>query len=435
MSIQSRRTFLKGALAATAVAPLILPSRSRAVPGPNSRVCMAFIGLGAQGRQLLRTMPWCDIQVVAVCDVDANRRDNALNMLRGFYAEHPEKGTMACEAYRDFREVLARPDVDAVCIATPDHWHAIITLAALKAGKDVYCEKPLTHNIHEAIEVMDAVRKHRRILQTGSMQRSMSEFRVAAELVRNGVIGKLKHVECTFGGAPRPCDLPEETPDPGLDWDLWLGPAPARPYHSILCPRGANHGFPDWRSYVEYGGGGNCDFGAHHLDCAHWGMDMDASGPVEIRPPEKPDDPFGAWLVYENGVTVTTLKRFEECSGVHFIGSDGEVWADRGYFRIKRGEESIKSQFQAEKQYLGDAKIRLIASKSHADDFLARIADRGRTVASEIEGGHTAIACHLLNLACIHRKTLKWNPKKYRFVDGTGEKAWLTRDYRKPWKV
>ena len=144
--------------------------------------------------------------------------------------------------------------MDAVCIATPDHWHALITLAALKAGKDVYCEKPLTHTIHEAIEVMAAVKQHRRVLQTGSMQRSMAEFRVACELVRNGALGKLQRITCMVGGPGRPCNLPAQPEEPGLDWDRWLGPAPVRPYHSDLCPRGVYNGYPDWRSYAEYGG-------------------------------------------------------------------------------------------------------------------------------------------------------------------------------------
>src|SRR5208282_2381313 len=161
-----------------------------------------------------------------------------------------------CAAYDDFRELIARKDIDAVCIATPDHWHATVTLAALKSGKDVYCEKPLTHNIHEAVKVIKAVPAHHRVLQTGSMQRSMNEFRVACELVRNGVIGKIERVECSFGDPARPCDLPEESPEPGLDWNLWCGPAPLRGYSSVLSPHGSSYkDFPAWRDYREYGSG------------------------------------------------------------------------------------------------------------------------------------------------------------------------------------
>jgi len=428
-SESSRRDFLK--LGAAAAIPFILPSRIlSAETSPNSKLGVGIIGFGTQGHILLNVFIQMDIKILAVCDVAQASRDDAKAHVDEKY------GNKDCATYKDFRELLSRKDIDAVIIATPDHWHAIITLAALKAGKDVYCEKPLTHNIHEAIEVMEAVRKHKRVLQTGSMQRSMSTFRIGCELVLNGVIGKLTHIDCGFGIAPRPCDLPEEQPEPGLDWDMWLGPAPVRPYSSVLRPRGAHFGYPNWRLYQEYGGGGNCDFGAHHLDIAHWGMGMDESGPVEIRPPERQGDDYGSLLTYANGVTVRTVKRLEgDRGGLMFTGTEGQVWADRDYFKFVRGSETIMSQNVAAQRYLRDAKIKLIRTRSHVDDFLERVKDRGRPVSCEIEGAHTAIACHLINQACIHNATIKWDPKKMRFVGGTGDKKWLTRDYRKPWKV
>ena len=157
-------------------------------------------------------------------------------------------------------------------IATPDHWHAIIAIAATDAGKDIYCEKPLTDTIHEARALVQAVRSQQRVFQTGSMQRSMPEFRTACELVRNGVIGKISRVEAGFGGPAKWCDLPAEPMEPGLDWDMWLGPAPLRDYNEILSPRGVNKHFPMWRMYREYGGGMVTDWGAHHLDIAQWGL-------------------------------------------------------------------------------------------------------------------------------------------------------------------
>jgi predicted dehydrogenase len=198
---------------------------------------MGFIGMGKQSRGLLGGFLGQDTRVLAVCDVDTTRREDAKQRVDEYYAQ---KGASVagCAAYNDFREIIGRKDIDAVCIATPDHWHAYITLAALRAGKDVYCEKPLTYNIHEAIEVMRTVPRCRRVLQTGSMQRSMKEFRIACELVRNGAIGRLQRIECQFGDPAAPCDLPEEPMEPGLDWDLWLGPAPKRPYNSVLSPRG-----------------------------------------------------------------------------------------------------------------------------------------------------------------------------------------------------
>jgi predicted dehydrogenase len=433
----SRRLFLARAATAATASPLLLSFPLRATePGPNSLVNMAFIGMGLQNRGLLGFFLSRNVKVVGFCDVDTTRREHALKIVADFHKDHPDKGAFACRAYNDFREIIDRKDVDAVCIATPDHWHALITLAALKAGKDVYCEKPLTHTIREAIEVMAAVKQHRRVLQTGSMQRSMAEFRVACELVQNGALGKLQRITCMVGGPGRPCDLPAQPEEPGLDWDRWLGPAPVRPYHSDLCPRGVYEGYPNWRGYSEYGGGAICDFGAHHFDIAQWALGMDESGPVEVRPPEKPDAVHGAVMVYENGVTVTQVERGGKMrwGGIRFFGTDGEVEVDRGQFEFVRGGKSIP-QGRAEKEFLANAKIRLYASKSHGDDFLARVADRKRPVASEIEGGHTAILCCLVNLAYYHRRTIKWEPRKLAFADPACDPSWLTRDYRKPWTL
>jgi predicted dehydrogenase len=434
----SRRSFFTQVAATTALSPFILPSRIRAAEtAPNSLITMGFIGMGSQNRGLLSTFLWRNVKVLAVCDVDTTRREHALKRVEKFHAEHPEKGAFGCKAYNDFMEVIARKDIDAVCIATPDHWHGFITLAALAAGKDVFCEKPLTHNIHEAVEVMAAVKRHKRVLQTGSMQRSMSEFRIACELVRNGVIGKLERITCKVGDPSRRCDLPEEAMVPGLDWDRWIGPAPMRPYNSVLCPRGVYNGYPDWRSFAEFGGGAVCDFGAHHFDIAQWGLGMDESGPVEVRPPEKTDALRGAVMVYANGVTVHQTAGGDGMrrGGLKFYGTDGQVEADRGFFELVRGGETMIQEARAEKEFLRDAKIRLYHSKNHCDDFLARVADRKPPVASEIVGGHTAICCHLMNIAYAHRKTIKWDPDKIAFTDPSCDPAWLTRNYRGSWKV
>ncbi len=425
----SRRSFL----ATAAVAPLILPSHVRAADSaPSNLLSMAFVGMGIQNRGLLDNFMWRNVKAVAVCDVDTTRREDALGRVKKFHAEHADKGAFACKGYNDFREVMERKDIDAVCIATPDHWHALVTLAALESGKDVYCEKPLTHNIREAIAVMESVKRNKRVLQTGSMQRSMSEFRIACELVRNGVVGKIERVTCQVGAPGRPCDLPEEPMEPGLDWDFWQGPAPARPYNSVLSPRGVNDFFPNWRSYLEYGGGGVCDFGAHHFDIAQWGLDMDESGPVEARPPEKEDAQSGAVMVYENGVTVTQI---DSGFNVEFFGTDGVVKASRGGFEMTHDGETITDAHKAEKKYLADAKVVLYHSKSHTDDFLERVADRKRPVTSEIEGGHSAICCHLVNLAYYHRQVIKWNPHTMAFADASCDPSWMTTSYREPWKV
>ncbi|MHB1037267.1 MAG: Gfo/Idh/MocA family protein [Pirellulales bacterium] len=441
----SRRSFLKRTAGTAAVAPFILPSRIWAAETqPNARLTMGFVGMGTQARGLLGGFLGQDTQVLAICDVDTTRRNAGKKRVDEYYSNQAGQG--GCAAYNDFREIINRKDIDAVCIATPDHWHAIVTLAALKAGKDVYCEKPLTHNIHEAVEVIRAVDANQRVLQTGSMQRSSKEFRVACELVQNGAIGTLQRVECSFGDPGVPCDLPEEPAEPGLDWNLWVGPAPMRPYNSVLSPRGVHKHFPNWRNYREFGGGMVTDWGAHHLDIAQWGLAMDASGPVEILPPEKPGAKRGAKLVYANGVTVEHKDGF----GVDFYGSEGHIQVNRGKFTFRRGNKAIASFTggsrgaktscaaevqKAERAFLQDAKIKLYVSNNHLSDFMECVKNRKKPITSEQVGGRSAICCHLMNQAYYHGKKLKWDPAKFAFLDGTGDPAWLTRDYRSPWSV
>jgi predicted dehydrogenase len=431
---QTRRLFLASA-AATSV-PFIIPSQVwGAVKKPSERLTMGFIGMGKQNGGLLNNFLSRNTRVVAVCEVDKTRREHALKRVNDRY-----KGASGCKAYSDFREVIARKDIDALCIATPDHWHAYITIAALRSGKDVYCEKPLTQTIHEAKEVIRAVKETGRVLQTGSMQRSSSEFRIACELVQNGVIGKLQRVECSFGDPGRPCDLPEEAMEPGLDWDMWQGPAHVRPYNSVLSPRGVHTHFPNWRNYCEYGGGMVTDWGAHHLDIAQWGIGADGSGPIGVIPaPERTKAKRGVQLVYANGVRVIHKNGF----GVHFFGTDGEVQVNRGKFTLTRngkqlykytgrqdGGSLISKVMQAKKEFLADAKIKLYESSNHPDDFLNCIQTRKKPNTNEIVGGGSVICCHLMNLAYYHGQGIKWDPDRKVFTGGTGDPSWLTRDYR-----
>jgi predicted dehydrogenase len=444
----SRRDFLKAASTLTVAAPFIVPSRVwGADVAPSNRLTMGFIGMGTQSRGLLSNFLWQDTRVLAVCDVDTTRRNDAKQKVDKFY-----KNT-DCKAYDDFRELIARKDIDAVCIATPDHWHAIPTLAALRSGKDVYCEKPLTHNIHEAVAVIKAVRSHKRVLQTGSMQRSMNEFRVACELVRNGVIGRVQTVECSFGDPGRPCNLKEDALEPGLDWNLWCGPGPLRGYSSVLSPRGIHEGFPAWRDYREYGSGGVGDWGAHHLDIAQWGLGMDDSGPVEVIPPNDPTAKRGAKLVYASGITVEHKDGF----GVHFFGTGGEVKVNRGKFVLivdgktianhpddaaKKGDADSDAETtcaeevkKAESLYLANAPVKLYVSKQHISDFMACVKSRKKPITNEQVGARSAICCHLLNQSYYHHAHLKWDPSRFKFIAGTGNSKWLTRDYRAPWSV
>jgi predicted dehydrogenase len=401
---------------------------------------MGFIGMGKQNGGLLRNFMGQGIQAVAVCDVDRNRRENAKKIVNN----HNKNSD--CRAVIDFREITEDKGIDAVCIATPDHWHSVITISAINNKKDVYCEKPLTHNIHESIEVIKSVKENNRILQTGSMQRSSSEFRIACELVRNGVIGKIKNVDISVGDPGRPCDLKEEEMEPGLDWDLWCGPGPLRGYSSVLSPRGIHNHFPAWRNYMEYGGGMITDWGAHHIDIAQWGLGTDDSGPIEALPPQgwkKSKSKRGAQLVYSNGSTVTHKNGF----GVHFQGADGEVKVNRGRFAFtykgkeiskfeKRGDGSLGSALQkAEKSFLSDSKIKLYKSNHHIRDFLSCVGSREKPITNEIVGARSAICCHLMNQAYYNGEVIKWDPKHNTFADKSGNPKWLTRDYRGQWKV
>lgn len=434
----SRRDFVRGALIAGA--PLVLPgSIWGADVQPNDKMGMGFVGMGKQSRGLLNYFLHQDnVQVLAVCDVDTTRREDAKTKVNEKYQSSD------CKVYNDFRKLMARKDIDLVCIATPDHWHAVITIEALKNGKDVYCEKPLTHNVHEAIEVMKAVEKYGRVLQTGSMQRSSREFRVACELVQNGVIGKISHVACSFGDPGKAYDLKQEDMEPGLDWEMWCGPGPKVAYNSILSPRGMHNNYPRWRSYKEFGGGSVTDWGAHHLDIAQWGLGMDESGPVEVLPPAKAGDKRGAKLVYANGITVEHVNGF----GVQFFGSEGEIQVNRNKFTLMKdgkmfakftkredGSSCAAQVIKAEKAFLKDAKIKLYDSGSHPKDFLNCVASRKKPITNEIVGGRSAICCNLMNQSYYHQAKILWDPTKLELRNGSGDPKWLTREYRAPWNV
>ena len=433
----SRRRFLE--TTAVAAAPFILPSGIlSAKVKPNDKITVGFIGMGIQNRGLQnRFMADSNVVAVAVSDCDTTRRKAAQKRANDRYQNKD------CKAYNDYREIVARDDIDAVCIATPDHWHAIQTVEAVNSGKDVYCEKPLTHNVHESIEVMNAVKNKKAILQTGSMQRSSREFRVACELVRNGVIGKVKSTAVNIGNAGIPCDLPTEKEEPGLDWNQWIGPGPMRGYSSVLSPRGMHGHFPNWRNYKEYGGGMVCDWGAHMIDILHWGLGVDDSGPVATIPAENPKALKGAQLVYDGDIPMMHGKGM----GSSFYGTDGRVECHRGRIGLWLGDKFIagrtggdrnvnlaKELDKLESDFLKDAKVKLYRSNSHIPDFLKSMRSRKKPCTHEIIGARTSIACHLLNQTYYNHAAIKWNPKENTFAAG-GDPAWLTRNYRGEFKV
>jgi predicted dehydrogenase len=424
----NRRQFLKISSIAAFTAPLLLPSAWGAPSrkGPNDRIALGFIGTGTQGRGLMQGfLNHPNTQVVAVCDVDTTRREHHKNIVEEFYRIKMETDFKGCTAYRNFEEVIGRKDIDAVVIATPDHWHAYIAVKACKAGKDIYCEKPLSLTIKEARAMVKAARKNNRVFQTGSMQRSSSEFRKACELVRNGRIGKVQKVIVDVGGPSVPCDLPEESLEAGLEWNRWLGPAPQRPYNSVLSPRGVHTHFPNWRNYREYSGGMMTDWGAHHFDIAQWGLGMDESGPVEIIPPEDPKANRGVRYIYANGVEML----HGDSGGVLFIGTEGKILVNRGKFQAT--PESLG------KEPLRDNAIRLYKSENHLKDFLDCMRTRKRPICDVEIGCRSVTVCHLGNIAYWTRLHLEWDPAKEKFKGPTAKEAskWLDRTKRKPWRI
>jgi predicted dehydrogenase len=423
----SRRHFVQSAAAAVA-APTFVPASAlgkEGKPPPSERITVGFIGCGkmANDYHLSTLLSFGDVQAVAVCEVDRNRREHAKRRVEQAYAG--KTAYKGCADYTDFRELLARKDIDAVCIATPEHWHAIPIIEACKSGKDVYCEKPLTLTLAEAKRSIDAVRQHGRVLQTGSQQRSsvFGPFRRAAEIVRSSRLGKIQTVTVGVGGPSKWCDLPGETMEPGLDWNLWLGPAPLRPYNSALSPRGVHNHFPAWRNYREYAGGGHADMGAHHYDIAQWCLGMDESGPVEIIPPDDPQATTGVKYLYDTGVVMTHGGP----SGCVFKGTAGTLHIDRGHLSSK--PEAIV------KEPLGAGEVHLYESPGHHRDWINCIRSRRRPVA-DVEIGARSVAVVILgNLAYWHHRKLRWDPKRWEFVDDREARKWLDRERRDPWRL
>jgi len=443
----TRRRFIQSTLLATA--PLILPrglwSQGTA---PSGRLTLGMIGIGrVMQRHLEYFLGRDEVRIVAVCDVDTTRREHGVARVNAAYSSRAGVESKGCAGYNDFRDLLARKDIDAVVIATPDHWHAFIAIAAVRAGKDVYCEKPLTYNIHEALQLVKEVRKSGRVFQTGSQQRSSKEFRVAAELVRNGIIGRLAAINVSFGDPAVPYDKPEEPMEPGLDWRMWCGPGPLVAYNPYLSPRGVHNHFPLWRMTWEFGGGMITDWGAHHIDIAQWALGVDESGPVEIRAPlEWKSAKRGAQLVYGTGVVLTHVNG----RGVSFYGSEGEVHVNRGKFELIMAGRTVRRFWDkatdpgtsldrevalTEREYLADVKVKLPVSLDHGQNFLDCVRSRQRPIADVAIGASSVIACHLMNFGYHYGANARWNPTKHRFVSG-GDSRWLTRDrYTKGWEV
>lgn len=432
----SRRAFLRrtaAAAAGAAVFPMITPGRALGLDGAVSAGNRITVGLIGMGRMMENHIgPFlndAECQVMALCDVERNRLEYHTARVNAHYTRANGGGSYsACDVYGDFRTLCARPDIDAVLIAVPDHWHVLIAIEALKNGKDVYLEKPLSLTINEGKALRAAVRRYGRILQTGSQQRSDTAFRTACELVRNGRIGKVREVYVNVGGPPQEDNLPGEPTPEGLDWDLWLGPRPWRPYSSVLAPPQSFRGWPEWRYHREYAGGAMTDWGAHHYDIAQWGLGRDGSGPVEIIPPS-PDTPEITRLthVYDDGVRMFHGGAAAG-AGVEFVGESGRIRVNRGQF-LETEPETLKYET------IGPEETRLYASADHRRNFLECVRSRREPICP-VEVGHRSVTvCHLANIASWLRRPLRWDPERETFVDDPEADRLLERPMRAPWQL
>ncbi len=429
MSRVTRRSFLRSGVAGGAFLGLpagVYRAALLADDKPAEMVRVGCVGVGGQGSGNMRAI---QKNVVAVCDVDRDHLAKAAGTLE-------KAGTMP-QTFSDYRKLLDRKDVDAVLVSTPDHWHALVTVHACQAGKDVYCEKPLSLVLAEGRAMVRAARDNKRVVQTGSQQRSAKEFRQACELVRNGALGKLTAVKVGLPGpnwvdrAKGKMPVPDSDPPAALDYDFWLGPAPRRPYNE-------NRVHYLFRFFWDYSGGQQSILGAHDLDIAQWGLGMDESGPVSIEGSatfnkdkwfETPETAKIAYT-YASGVPVLcTLGRGGNPGGVTFEGSKGTIYVRRGSITV-----TIDGQ-KVDPQSLPSGEVKLYVSTNHHANWLDCVKTRKAPIC-DVEVGHrSATVCHLGNIAVRTGRKITWDPAKEEIVGDKEAAALLNKPYREPWKL
>jgi len=431
----SRRQFLRdaaGISAGIAGFPYIISSSALGANGaspPSERIVMGCIGVGSQGTGNMQNFlgKRKDAQVVAVCDVDKRNAGNAKSLVDKAY------GNSDCVIYRDFREIIARKDIDALSLAMPDHWHSIPVVLAAEAGKDMYGEKPLARTIHEAKVMRDTVNRYGRIWQTGSWQRSVANFHHGAELVRNGRIGKITRVEVglpTGGGGGNP---PVSAPPEGLDWDFWLGPAPWTPFRKY----GGSAPHWDWRWIMDYSGGQLTDWAGHHIDIAHWGLGFDDTGPVEIegKGVYPKDGIFNVPIEYKftckyaNGLEMVVANDRQVPKGM------GTVWyGEKGWVHVDRGRQATNPP-ELWNETIGPNEDRLYESLDHHQNFLDCVKSRKKTI-TPIEVACRSISVGLLGeIAMLLERKVRWDPVKEEFVNDPEASRLLSRPMRAPWHL
>ena len=433
----TRRQFIRTTTAAATTAlaaPLFVPSSALGKDGavaPSNRIVFGCIGLGGQGRHNMGVFAnHKDCQVVALCDVDTNNRKAALDQL----ASRSKGADIAL--YTDFRELVARKDIDAVTVCTPDHWHALASIAAANNGKDIYCEKPLSNSVAEGRAIVNAVTKNKRVLQTGSHERSGGNSRFACELVRNGRIGKLKTIRVNL-----PCSdhhhqqamklttVPDPQPVPAhFNYDMWLGHTAKAPYHERRC-----HFW--WRFVLAYGGGEITDRGAHVIDIGQLGGGFDDTGVVEIKATGKRNSAslYDAFWEYEfagkyaNGVEFVGTSGGDR--GVRFEGTEGWIFVHIHGGRLEASNPAIL------KEKIGEKEIQLGRSPGHHQDFINAIKARTQPVAAAEIGHRTASLCHLINIALLTGKPLKFDPLAEQITNDAQANAMLSPKMRSPWTL
>jgi predicted dehydrogenase len=427
----NRRDFLKqsGTVAAgTLILPQLIPSTALGMGGklaPSDRIVMGCIGVGGQGTNNLRSFLWSkEVQFVAVCDVYTNHTDSAKGIIDKI------NNNSDCRTYVDYREFLEKEKIDAVSIALPDHWHGLIYSAAANKKLDIYGEKPLARTIQDGRAIVSAVKKNNVVWQTGSWQRSGKMYRRAAELAINGRVGKITRVEVglpdgdSIIGTPPVMEVPA-----GLNWDLWLGPAPKVPY------RGVCHG--DWRWTLDYSGGRLTDWAGHHVDIAAWGIGMDRTGPVEIEgmgiyPLEglyNTPVEFDFTCKYANGIEmrVATGSRLRFNTGAAWFGEKGWIHVDRDGGLLHASDPKILEEV------IGENEIQLYKSNNHFWNFLECVRSRGETVCP-VEVGHRSISIGLLGeIAMTTGQKIEWDPIREEIIGSSVASRLLSRPYRQPW--
>ena len=458
----SRRHFIATAGAAM-VMPMILPSSVFGQNAPSKRINLGVIGMGWQGpndTQGFLALDQC--HVVAACDIDTNHLQGALDLVNDHYQNKD------CKGYHDYKELLARDDIDAVMIAVPDHWHELVATEAARRKKDVYGEKPLAKTIAEQQAIVRAVEKNKIIWQMGSWQRSVSTFHKAAEIVRNGLIGTVTHVEvglpagyADFSGAGReavdklsslpdnkindPSQLSQVTsgtpawnllvtdPPAELDYNTWIGPSTMEPYIAARLHK-------NWRWNYNTGGGQLMDWIGHHCDIAHWGLGFDLNGPSEIEGHGEFPARNAVWntspkyrieLKYPQDITMTIAGGYDDIrSGVKWIGTDGWVWVDRGGFEASNPDWKRWKNLPEELR-----KVKLIISNNHQQNFLESVVSRQPTITPVEVGHHSAVPGHLGYISMVTGRKIKWNVKHEKIIDDPEASKLLGREFREPWKL